>query len=100
MVKDDLLVLLLAGLRFFWTGLIVVVLATLVYHIVKSEFKDGLGEWRKNSDYDCAVMFRGERYYCDQAETLAGHPEKLILYRGEDYLLLPDKYSVKSLVEK
>lgn len=57
---------------------------------------DGLAEWRENGGFHkYVVTYEGRKYYCDYVESIAGHPERLILYRGKDHLLLPDKYSVE-----
>lgn len=82
--------------------ILAIMVLLLVLGVVKIEvnFGDGLGEWRKNSGYDYAITYQGRIYYCDHSETMAGFPDKLILYRGEDFLLLPDKYAVKKSIKK
>lgn len=97
MVKDDLRVLFFAALRFFVFGVVAVILTTLIYYIIKSECNDGLDAWRIGFGCSYVVTYQGQKYYCDYAESLAGYPEKIVLHRGEDYLLLPDKYAVEKM---
>lgn len=45
--------------------------------------------------YMTKVTCNGQIFYCEHAEVMAGYPDRLVLYRGDDYLLLPDKIAVE-----
>lgn len=65
---------------------------------IRVQVGDGLSVWRENpGSMKYEVIFEGRTYYCDHVESPAGFPEKLLLYRGEDHLLLPDKYAVEKI---
>lgn len=66
-----------------------------LYHAMTSH--DGLDDWRRPDGAAVVeVVFDGETYYCEHAESPAGYPGRLLLYRngGRSYLSLPDKFSV------
>lgn len=71
------------------------ILAASIYINVRDD--DGLDEWKQAYGlYRIEVIYDGEKYYCEHAESPAGQPERLMLFRGENYyLMLPDKYAVK-----
>lgn len=57
---------------------------------------DGLSHWRTRSkNYICTVTYQGHKYYCEHAESPAGYLDRIILYRNNDYLVLPDKISIQ-----
>lgn len=57
---------------------------------------DGLDNWRRNpGEAKYAVTYQGQKYYGDHVETVAGYPDRLIIYRSSDYLLLPDKFAIE-----
>jgi hypothetical protein len=60
---------------------------------------DGLDEWRDSKGVHLTeVVYRGRKYYCDNAEIPAGQPNRIILYRGENsWLMLPEKNAVMNL---
>jgi len=59
---------------------------------------DGLENWRRNpGNAKYAVTYQGQKYYGDHVDTVAGYPDRLVIYRGSDYLLLPDKFAVEKV---
>lgn len=65
------------------------------YYVVNKT--DGLENWRRpDGSAIVEVVFDGKTYYCEHAESPAGYPERLVLYRdgGKSYLSLPDKFAV------
>lgn len=89
MIKKVLFVVMAIAL--LWTGMS---LGALYLKITEG---DGLDDWRRqNGTAIVEVVFDGKTYYCEHAESPAGYPERLVLYRdgGKSYLSLPDKFAV------
>jgi hypothetical protein len=80
---------------------IAIALCCVYYNVSPYLNGDGLAEWRSDpGTMKYEIIYQGRKYYCDRVETLAGHPERLVLHRGRDHMLLPDKYAVHELSEE
>ncbi|MCK4958677.1 MAG: hypothetical protein KAT00_04745 [Planctomycetes bacterium] len=91
----------LNAFNYFMTALMAFVAGASIgfYVFVFKSADDGLDDWKQSQGlYMTEVVYGGERYYCDHAESPAGFLDRLILYRGEhSHLVLPDKYAVMEL---
>lgn len=55
---------------------------------------DELADWTDGAGQETCIWIDNNCYYGDSVENIAGE-QRYIVYRGADYLILPDKIVVK-----
>jgi hypothetical protein len=68
-----------------------------IYILKPDNQQPELIEWSDSAGYKSAIWINGKTYYGEGIDNIAGEKPRFIIYRGDDYLVLPDKIIVRKI---